>query len=189
MIYPLAMHTDLRKLESEMLQSISGLNSTQTQATPSARPEAWNVQEIVEHLVLTYRSTVTEFEARIAKGRPVKTKASLRARIAQFMVIKLGRFPHGFEAPKAVAPSRLAVARSGDELARYFSAEVTRLDEASDAAEKMFGSQRSVNHFRLGPLSIAQWRRFHLIHAHHHVRQIDAIRRDHGFGSARSSGV
>jgi hypothetical protein len=32
----------------------------------------------------------------------------------------------------------------------------------------------------LGPLGAGQWRRFHLSHGRHHIRQILAIRRAHG---------
>lgn len=181
------MHTDLQKLEQKLLQSVAGLSATQTQATPTARPGAWNIQQIVEHLVLTYKVTAVEFEARIAKGRPVKTKSGVRQRIAQFVLITMGRFPRGFEAPKPVAPSGMAPVKSGEELGERVSSVLTRLDELANAAETMFGAKRSVSHLRLGPLSIAQWRRFHLVHGLHHLRQIETIRREHGFGSAKSA--
>jgi hypothetical protein len=32
----------------------------------------------------------------------------------------------------------------------------------------------------LGPLSAQQWRRFHQVHGQHHLRQIHAIRAEHG---------
>jgi hypothetical protein len=31
----------------------------------------------------------------------------------------------------------------------------------------------------LGPLTIRQWRKFHLIHGRHHIKQIRAIRAAH----------
>lgn len=181
------MHNDLHKLERELLQSLAGLNASQTQATPTARPEAWNIQQIVEHLVLTYKGNAAEIESRIAKGRPVKTKSSLRQRVGQFVLITLGRFPNGFEAPKPLAPSRMAPVKSGPELAERVAGALLKLDQAADAAEKMFGSKRSVTHFRLGPLSMAQWRRFHRVHGLHHVRQIETIRRENGFDAVKSA--
>ncbi len=49
-------------------------------------------------------------------------------------------------------------------------------------AEQLFGSRRrSVRHMILGPLSLAQWRRFHLVHGRHHIRQIAAIRAEYHF--------
>jgi DNA-binding transcriptional regulator YdaS (Cro superfamily) len=34
-----------------------------------------------------------------------------------------------------------------------------------------------LTHFQLGPMSVRQWRRFHRVHARHHVPQIErAIR-------------
>ena len=53
-------------------------------------------------------------------------------------------------------------------------------EKTIDQAEKAFGSTRCLSHFILGPLSAAQWRRFHLTHGAHHARQITAIRRAHG---------
>ena len=181
------MHSDLHKLERKLLQSLAGLSATQTQATPSARPEAWSIQQIVEHLVLTYKVSSADIEARIAKGHPVKTKSSIQQHVGQFWLIKLGRFPHGFEAPKALAPSGMAPVKNGGELAERVSGALSRLDAVAGVAEKMFGAKRSVTHLRLGPLSMAQWRRFHLVHGMHHVRQIETIRRENGFGAAKAA--
>jgi hypothetical protein len=54
------------------------------------------------------------------------------------------------------------------------------MDKTLDEAESLFGKRRATTHPILGPLSIAEWRRFHLSHGHHHVKQIWAIRREHG---------
>ena len=175
------MHSDLGKLERELHAALLDLNEAQTQANPASRPDAWNVQQIVEHLLMTYQSNTQQIAARIEKGRPVKTPATLRQRIGQFVLITLGRFPKGFEAPAQVAPSIVTSPRSGKAISERVTAVLSKLDEVCVEAERRFGAQRSVTHLRLGPLSIQQWRRFHLVHGLHHVRQIEAIRREHGF--------
>lgn len=180
-VYSLAMHPDLGKLESELHAALLDLNEAQTQANPAARPDGWNVQQIVEHLLLTHQSNAAQIAARVEKGRPVKTPVTMQQRIGQLMLITLGRFPTGFEAPAPVAPAVVTSPRSGKDISERASAVLAKLDELCVEAERKFGTQRSVTHFRLGPLSIQQWRRFHLVHGRHHIRQIEAIRREHGF--------
>ena len=52
-----------------------------------------------------------------------------------------------------------------------------QIDELTRRGEELFGDQSAVSHSVLGPLSMQEWRRFHLIHGRHHVKQIQAIRR------------
>jgi hypothetical protein len=181
------MQRDLEQLACEMLKSFEGLSAAETQERPATRPSAWNVQEIVEHLVLTWQSNTAQIEERLAKGRPVRTKVNLRMRVAQFGLITLGNFPKGFEAPVMVVPAVNAAPRNGAELGEKVSSTLRKLDDVCVRAEKMFRSRPSVTHFRLGPLSIAQWQKFHLVHARHHVLQIDTIRLENGLRSAGSN--
>lgn len=183
------MQTVLEQLAREMLKSIEGLSSAETQERPATRPSAWNVQEIVEHLVLTWQSNTGQIEERLAKGRPVRTKVNLRMRVAQFILITLGRFPKGFDAPATVVPPMHAAPRSGANLGEQVSSTLRKLDDVCVRAEKMFGSRPSVTHFRLGPLSIAQWRKFHLVHGRHHVVQIDTIRQENQLMSVEADAV
>lgn len=180
------MQSDLGKLERELHAALLDLDEAQTQANPAHRPAAWNVQQIVEHLLLTWHSTSIQIAARIEKGRPVKTPATLQQRLTQLLLIRLGRFPPGIEAPAQVAPSVVTSPASGKAIAQRVSSELGKMDQVCVQAERLFGAQRSVTHFKLGPLSIQQWRRFHLVHGLHHLRQIQAIRRELGL---RSSGI
>jgi hypothetical protein len=53
--------------------------------------------------------------------------------------------------------------------------------------EAKFGSRIKVlDHPILGPLSIDQWRRFHLVHGLHHVKQIRRLRRELSSDSTKS---
>jgi hypothetical protein len=48
-----------------------------------------------------------------------------------------------------------------------------RMNTAIAAAEERWGSEGPIAmHFRLGPLTATQWRKFHYVHGHHHVLQI-----------------
>jgi hypothetical protein len=175
------MHVDLEKLDTEVTKALRGLDARNTQATPLGTPGKWSIQQIVEHLLNTYRNSIPALEARVNKRSATRAKPTLRQRIGQFMIIRLGRFPNGREAPAAVTPSLPLTVQTGDELARRVTAELNRLDAVTARGEHLFGDRRAVAHLILGPLSMHQWRRFHLIHGRHHLKQIQGIRRDHSF--------
>jgi hypothetical protein len=51
------------------------------------------------------------------------------------------------------------------------------MDGIMARCESEFGSHRKVlDHPILGPFSIAQWRKFHLVHGRHHVKQLQYLR-------------
>ena len=175
------MHEDLRRLETEVTKALDGLNMIQTQATPLSNPDKWSIQQIVEHLLTTYRGSIPAIQARVEKGSGTRARPTFRQRVGQFLIITLGRFPKGRTAPAAVSPSLPPTTRDGADLAQRVGAELVRLDEVTARGERIFGDRRAVSHIILGPLSMQQWRRFHLIHGLHHVQQIRAIRREHRF--------
>jgi hypothetical protein len=172
------MDKDLARLEAELTAALAGLDAGQTQATPNDGPEKWSIQEIVEHLLLTYRGSIPAVQGRIDKGSATRTKPTLRQRMAQFVIIKLGHFPSGRAAPAAVSPSLPAKLRSGEELSAQVRGALAEFDRVTAEGERLFGGRRAATHILLGPLSMRQWRRFHLVHGLHHVKQIKAIRRD-----------
>jgi hypothetical protein len=173
------MHETLERLEAELVVVLGGLSARDAQLTPRANPAKWNIQQIVEHLLLTYRSTVDLVQTRLAKGTPTKNAPSALQRVGQFGLITIGFFPPGRQSPEAVSPKLPASLRTGEELTRRMREEVLSLDASLAEAATMFGERRFASHLVLGPLSAAQWRKFHLVHGRHHVKQIRQIRRDH----------
>ncbi len=169
------MNARLAKLQTEITAGICDLDSEQTQAGPRGK---WKIQEIVEHLILTYSSTEALIATRIAKGRPTEARPTVLQHGIRLVMLNLGYFPRGVPAPAAVLPAGNADVLDGDQIARRFSNELERMDARLDEASSLFGVRSIIaSHVRLGPLSSDQWRRFHLIHGLHHARQIDAIRR------------
>ena len=175
------MDKDLLRLREALSGALAGLSSSQTQATPKNHPEKWSIQQVVEHLLRTHQTTVPAIQARIDKRYPTRTRPSLRQRAGQFVVIALGRMPRGRQAPAAVSPALPAKAQSGLELTARVERELGELDRVTAEGEGFFGRRRAVSHMLFGPMSMQQWRRFHMVHGLHHVRQIQAIRREHGF--------
>src|SRR5438046_6151134 len=89
----------LHQLQSEIAASLHNLDSTQTQLQPPSRPNKWSIQQIIEHLLLTYSSTETAISARLAKATPTCAKPTFAARITQYAVTRCGYFPRGRAAP------------------------------------------------------------------------------------------
>ncbi len=175
------MHAMLHALESELTAALAGLDAQQTQATPSGNPEKWSIQQISDHLLKTYASTIPLLQDRVDKQSATRTKPTPFQRLAQFFVLNLGRFPHGRLSPPSVAPSLATTPLSGAELTQSIHDEIAAMAEVATRGQALFGKRRCATHQVLGPLSIRQWCAFHLIHGRHHIKQIRAIRSDHHF--------
>ena len=175
------MDPTLLQLQSEMAHSLRGLDAAQTQLRPPSRVrDKWSIQQIVEHLLLSYAGTGRALEARIAKRTPTRTKPKLLQSFAQYTILRLGYYPTGRKAPSLVVPAPSSPPLSGAALTRAASEHLTSLDQHCIEAATLFGdNERCATHIILGPLSVQQWRKFQLVHSEHHLKQIAAIRKVH----------
>ncbi len=175
------MIRDFETLRDELDQSLGGLDDRQTQLRPGGDPSRWNIQQIVDHLLLTYAATEDAMDARLQKGTPTKAKLTLAQQVGQFTLVRAGYFPHGRKAPERVAPKLDHPAAPAGVLIANVDAAILQLDRKVSAAEKMFGGKsRAVSHMMLGPMTAGDWRRFHLVHGRHHIKQISDIRAEYG---------
>jgi len=132
-------------------------------------PGKWNVAEILEHLMKAYAGTTYILTRAVDTGEPKGGVPTLRDRLGSFVVVTLGYMPSGLDAPAVTRPEGLPPAEAAD---RALVA-LRTLDAAAARAESRFGRRvKLANHPILGPLDVGQWRRFHLVHTRHHVRQI-----------------
>jgi hypothetical protein len=53
---------------------------------------------------------------------------------------------------------------------------IESLDATLDQYRQRFGLERVGRHFLLGPLRVDQWRRYHVLHLRHHLRQMVDVR-------------
>jgi hypothetical protein len=174
------MNSTLTQLQREIAGSLNSLDATQTQLHPPSRLNKWSIQQIIEHLLLTYSSTETAINARLARRTPTRARPTLAQRISQFAVTRCGYFPTGRKAPEMVTPQSTPRPLSGEDLAQTATEHLARLDLLFTEAETLFGpASRCANHAVLGPLNIDQWRNFQLVHGEHHLKQIAAIRKAH----------
>ena len=182
------MNSDLQHLERELAHCLRGLDATQTQLHPPSRPNKWSIQQIVEHLLLSYSGTETAINARLAKRTPTRAKPTLLQHCGQYTLIRLGYFPTGRKAPPLVTPSPTTHPLSGEALTHAIAEHLARLNLLLTEAESLFGAtNRCASHMVLGPLSVNQWSRFQLIHGEHHIKQILAIRHAHHLPAISSS--
>jgi hypothetical protein len=175
------MHQDLRRLDAALFRALAPLDASQTQAKPPDALDRWSIQQIADHLLLTYRETVSTIRERVDRARVTRSVPNFPQRLGQFFVCRLGYFPRGRVAPPSVAPSGPVSIRAGAELLDRLRAELVLLDRVTQEGEALFGNRRAASHQVLGSLSMQQWRRFHLAHGSHHCTQIHRIRREHGF--------
>jgi hypothetical protein len=172
------MNPTLQQLQHKLSAALHSLDAAQTQLHSIANPQKWSIQQIADHLILTYASTAAIFETRIAKGTPTQSQPTPPQRVKSFVVLRLGYMPNGRIAPEAVCPGH-APPLSGEKLTHIAIERLHHMDVVIGQAESLFGSIRAVSHGILGPIRTPDWRRFHFVHSTHHIQQILAIRRDH----------
>jgi Protein of unknown function (DUF1569) len=173
------MNSTLLQLQGEIASSLRGLDATQTQLHPRS-PDKWSIQQIIEHLLLTYSSTETVINTRLEKRTPTRAKPTLTHRVFCHAVTRWGYFPTGRAAPPLVSPQPTTHPLSGVDLTHAAAEHLAHLDQLLAEAETLFGpNSRCATHAVIGPLTTNQWRRFHLVHGEHHLKQIAAIRKTH----------
>jgi hypothetical protein len=161
------MDAPLDRLRREIEETTRQLRDSDWSRAPR---EKWNSAEIMEHLGRTYGTTAKMLELKLAVGGPPEVRT---AKIAEFfkklLVVDVGYFPSGTKAPEMVMP----VGDPGPVALERALKNLARMDTAIAAAEARWGSDGPIAmHLILGPLSAAQWRKFHYVHGHHHLLQI-----------------
>jgi hypothetical protein len=166
---PVGSH--LQKLQEEVESAVAGLSAEQLSWHA---PGKWCAAEILEHLYLTYTGTIKGFERVTQAGESLATAQSWRQRGRTLVVVGFGHFPAGREAPPVARPRGVPIekvlAEIGPKIAEM-DAMITRCEE------KLGARSRLLDHPILGPLTAGQWRKFHLVHGLHHVKQIRRLRR------------
>ena len=176
------MHSVFEDLHLRYRKALGGRDCDSCQLRP-ARPlrgkgTPWSTQDVIEHLLLTYRNTEElldrYLERKSPSGRPRETKH----RILQFLVVRCGGFPRGTDAPAAVHPGKSGMPpMSGEELCACMRSELEKLDAKIDECRQSFEKRPFAPHFIFGPMTADQWRRFHFVHGRHHLKQLARIRR------------
>lgn len=164
------MDLHLQRLREEIAAAVSGLAAEQLSRHPDGK---WCAAEVLEHLYLTYTGTLKGFERVAAAGKPLATKPTLKQQARTWVVVTFGYLPSGREAPPPSRPRGLPIEKVLAEIAP----KITEMDDCIASCEQKFGSwRRLLDHPMLGPLTGSEWRKFHLVHGLHHVKQIRRLR-------------
>jgi hypothetical protein len=164
------MDPRLEKLKEKLESAVEGMSSEQLSWH---LPGKWCAAEVLEHLYLTYTATIEGFERVIRKGKPLASRASMAQRALTFVVVGLGHMPAGRKAPAIVLPKGL----SAEQVRNEIGAKMVAMDAMMAQCEARFGRRvQLLDHPILGPLSATQFRKLHLVHGQHHLKQILQLR-------------
>jgi Protein of unknown function (DUF1569) len=171
------MHAVLERVVDQISGEVHLLDADAAQLHPNDLPYKWNAQQVIEHLVLGYRMTTEALETRLKKGRlSSKHRRTYLQWSLQMMILTFGAMPHGVPALEETMPKPGGFpAMSGRDLADLLRREMEAMDTVLDACRRRFGIERVGIHPFLGPLRVDQWRRYHTVHGHHHLAQLQSV--------------
>lgn len=161
------MDPRLQKLQQEIASAVAGMSAEELSAHA---PGKWCASEILEHLYLTYTGTIKGFQRVVEAGKPLAaTSPTWTHRARTLVVVKFGHLPSGRKSPEVVRPRGVPAEKVLAEIGR----KISEMDDVMTRCEEQFGTRRRLlDHPMLGPLTVAQWRKFHLVHGMHHVKQL-----------------
>ncbi len=173
------MDPRLQRLQNEIASAVAALSPQQMSSHPLGK---WSVSEILAHLYLTYTGTVNGFERVEQAGKSLATAQSWKQRGRAFVVVGLRYLPSGRESPSAARPRGTPSERVLAEIA----SKIAEMDAAIARCEVKLGpGSKLLDHPVLGPLTGSEWRKFHLVHGRHHIKQIQSRKRVVIAGSAQ----
>ena len=129
----------------------------------------WTPAQIVEHLALGLNLSAETFKARWNHAPMSRRRRTPAEHVARFLIFGLQWFPPGRKAPERTTPPA-GISRAAAEA--HFLAGLEAWDQVDRALMPERRANLFVKHPRMGDLTIEEWMRFHVIHAHHHARQI-----------------
>jgi hypothetical protein len=163
------VHPTTKQIRDAVANSTDGLSEHQLRLHPEGK---WDSAGILEHLALTFGTTARLFEKILREGRPLATSPTLKHRAAQLCVLTFSYIPSGRKSPKRVEPTGI----SGREATELIFANLEKMDLAFAECERRFGEKVKIaDHPVLGPICLSGWRKFHLLHARHHMKQVDEL--------------
>lgn len=168
------MHAVLERVVCQIAEQVQGLDVETAQLHPQGLAYKWSAQQVVEHLVLSYRMTGADLETRLQKGHAPRKQQRTRLQwLLQMMLLSFGVLPSGVPALAETKPVKGKFARmNGRQLVDCLRQELERMDSLLDQCRRTFGMERVAIHPWLGSLRVDQLRRFHVVHGIHHVAQL-----------------
>lgn len=171
------MDSHLEQLHKAITAATAGMSGEELQRHA---PGKWSAAEVLEHLWLTYTGTVRALGRCLEEGRALGSTPTWGQRARILAVTRLGYLPTGREAPKMARPRGMPA----EQVLAEIGTRIEDMDRVIGECEARLGKKaRVLDHPFLGPLTAAEWRRFHWVHGRHHLKQIWKLR-DCGAGRA-----
>jgi len=163
------MDPHLRRLQCGLDSAVADLSPDLLRWHPGGK---WSAAEILEHLYLTYTGTSKGFDRVLRAGNPMTRMPTWKQRAQVLIVVGFGYLPSGREAPVVSRPRGLP----GEQVLAEIGIKLAEMDEVMAVCAAKFGSRTKVlDHPLLGPFSVDQWRKFHLVHGLHHLKQLHRL--------------
>jgi hypothetical protein len=160
----------LQRLQQTIQSEIADFSAERLRWHPSGK---WCTAEVLEHLYLTYTGTIKGCERVLSAGKPLARASRWSDRAKTFVVVELGYLPSGRKAPSTALPKGLPT----ETVLAQILPKIAEMDEILAQCEQAHGAAtKLMDHPILGPLTVPQWRKFHLVHGLHHAKQIRSLR-------------
>jgi Protein of unknown function (DUF1569) len=170
------MHPVLKSALEPLAEQIAALSKDEAQTPPLPGQGRWCAQQILEHLMLSYKQTSESVSRQLKSGRVPKNRRNLLEFLLRLQTIGLGYIPDGVPSIRALRPTQFTPADGAAIAARFLDA-AEEMDRLLVAARKKFGIQACGEHPFFGVMRVDEWRRYHALHAKHHKKQLgSAIR-------------
>lgn len=171
------MHAVLERVIGQMSREVRRVDAETAQLRPGGHDHEWTAQQIIEHLILSYRTTSRTLESRLKKGRVSRHQERTYLQwLLQIMVLSFGKLPRGVPALDENRPEKGEFPEmDGEQLMATMRMEMATMDAVLDRCREKFGMEKVAPHPWFGPLRADQWRRFHVVHGMHHVEQMRAV--------------
>jgi hypothetical protein len=131
----------------------------------------WCAQEVVEHLILTFRQSREELETRLKTRTPPTNRSTLYQLPLKIQLQWFGSMTAGTIAPPSLVPTKF-VPQDGPALSARLQAEAEQLSKTLVQSEATFGKRPCGDHPLYGPLPAAGWRKYHALHCRQHAGQL-----------------
>jgi len=170
------MHPVLNSSLDPLAQLLTSVTLEEAQIAPLPGQGRWCAQQIMEHLILSYQLTSSVLSKQLKTGRIPRNRRSALEFVLRVQTIGLGYMPEGIPAIRAVRPGNY-VPEDGAGIAARFLKAADAMDQLLVASRKKFGIQACGEHPLFGVMRVDEWRRYHAVHARHHLKQLrNAIR-------------
>jgi hypothetical protein len=164
------MDAYLESLQRAIASATGGMSPSDLTRHPEGK---WSTAEVLEHLYLTYTSTVKGFERCLQAGAPQVNSPTPKQRLTAALVVGAGLMLGRREAPPYTRPRGMRPERVLPEI----EVQIAAMDAIIAQCEALYGKRvKLLNHSVLGPLTGKQWRKFHWVHGRHHIKQILRLR-------------